>query len=128
MPKSILIVDDSDTSRRVTRLFLESQTDMEVCGEAVDGRDGIEKVKALKPDVVVLDFAMPQMNGVDAASIIKREVPQTRIVMFTLYNNSLVNSLASGVGVDAVVSKPQGGWKMVECVRSVTQDATPELR
>ena len=84
MSNSVLIVDDSETSRKVTRLFLESQVDLEVCGEAVNGLDGIEKAKALKPDLVILDLAMPQMNGVDAAPIIKHEVPQTRIIMFTM--------------------------------------------
>jgi two-component system, NarL family, vancomycin resistance associated response regulator VraR len=118
MLKSVLIVDDSDTCRKLTRLFLESQTDMEVCGEAVDGVDGIEKAKALKPDLVLLDLVMPQMNGVEAASIIKRSMPQVRIIMFTLYDNSLGHSLATAVGVDAVLAKSDGGWKMIECVRS----------
>jgi Response regulator receiver domain len=61
MSKHILIVDDSDTFRKITRLFLESQLDLEVCGEAVDGMDAIEKARALKPDLVVLDLAMPRM-------------------------------------------------------------------
>jgi DNA-binding NarL/FixJ family response regulator len=128
MSKSILIVDDSETSRKVTRLFLESQTDLEVCGEAVNGLDGIEKAKALKPDLIVLDLAMPQMNGVEAAPLIKREVPQTRIIMFTMYDNYLSGSLASRIGVDAVLSKPQGGWKMIECVRGLLKAAYLTLR
>jgi DNA-binding NarL/FixJ family response regulator len=123
MSKSILIVDDSDTSRKITRLFLESQTDMEVCGEAVDGVDGIEKVKALKPDLVLLDLAMPKMNGIEAASIMKHVMPQLRIIVFTVYDKFLGPALASSVGVDAVLPKPDGGWKMIECVRSLLQAA-----
>jgi CheY-like chemotaxis protein len=123
MSKSILIVDDSDTSRRITRLFLESQTDMEVCGEAVDGLDGIEKVKALKPDLILLDLAMPKMNGIEAASIMKRLMPKVRIIVFTVYDRFLGQSLASSVGVDAVLPKPDGGWKMIDCVRSLLQAA-----
>jgi DNA-binding NarL/FixJ family response regulator len=123
MSKSILIVDDSEAVRNITRLFLESQADMEVCGEAVDGVDGIEKAKALKPDVVILDLAMPRMNGVEAASIIKRSLPNVRIIMFTLYLESLGKALASSVGVDAILSKPDGGWKMLDCVRSVLRAA-----
>jgi DNA-binding NarL/FixJ family response regulator len=123
MSKSILIVDDSDTMRKFTRLFVESQVDLEVCGEAVDGVDGIEKAKALKPDLILLDLAMPGMNGVEAASIIKRTMPHTRIIIFTLYAESLGKSLASIVGVDAVLSKPDGGWKMIDCVRNVLQAA-----
>jgi DNA-binding NarL/FixJ family response regulator len=123
MSKSILIVDDSESVRKITRLFIESQVDLEVCGEAVDGVDGIEKAKALKPDLILLDLAMPRMNGVEAASIIKRTMPQVRIIMFTLYKEILGRSVASAVGVDAVVSKPDGGWKMIECVRGLLQPA-----
>lgn len=124
MPKSILIVDDSDASRKVSRSLVESQPDMEVCGEAADGLDGIEKAKSLKPDVVLLDVALPQMNGVEAASVIKREVPGTRIVMLTVRDNSLGGEpLSSIVGVDAVLSKPGGGWKMINCLRNVLQAA-----
>jgi DNA-binding NarL/FixJ family response regulator len=66
---------------------------------------------------------MPRMNGIEAASIIKREVPQTRIVMFTIYDNCVDGSLASHVGIDAVLSKPEGGWKMIECVHSLLKAA-----
>jgi DNA-binding NarL/FixJ family response regulator len=123
MSKHILLVDDSDTCRRVTRLFLESQPDLEVCGEAVDGVDAIEKAKQLKPDLILLDLAMPRMNGVEAASVLKSMMPRMPIVMFTLYKELLGNSLTSKIGIDAVLSKPDGGWKLVECVRSLLQAA-----
>ena len=124
MPKSILIVDDSDTSRKVSRSFVESQPDMEVCGEAIDGLDGIEKAKSLKPDVVLLDVGLPRMNGLEAASVIKREVPETRIVMLTVGDTSLGGEpLSSIVGVEAVLSKPAGDWKMIDCLRNVLRAA-----
>jgi|ERR1700741_491992 DNA-binding NarL/FixJ family response regulator len=123
MPKSILIVDDNDTSRLVSRFFLETQADLEICGEAVDGLDGIEKAKALKPDLILLDLAMPYMTGVEAASIIRRAMPRVRIIMFTVYNNDLEKSQTSIAGVDAVLSKPDGGWKLIECVRTLLQAA-----
>jgi DNA-binding NarL/FixJ family response regulator len=123
MSKSILIVDDSEAVRNITRLFLESQADLNVCGEAVDGVDGIEKAKTLKPDVILLDLAMPRMNGVEAASIIKRTLPNVRIIMFTLYLESVGKALASKVGVDAILSKPDGGWRMLDCIRSVLRAA-----
>ena len=123
MPKSILIVDDSDTVRRLTRLFLESQPELEVCGEAVDGVDAIEKAKQLKPDLVVMDLAMPRMNGVEAASVLKGLMPRMPIVIFTLYRELLGSSLSSTIGIDAVLSKPDGGWKLADCVRSLLQAA-----
>jgi DNA-binding NarL/FixJ family response regulator len=123
MSKHILLVDDSDTCRRVTRLFLESQPDLEVCGEAVDGVDAIEKAKELKPDLILLDLAMPRMNGMEAASVLKSMMPRVPIVMFTLYKESLGTSLTSKIGIDAVLSKPDGGWKLVDCVRSLLKAA-----
>ena len=123
MSKSILVVDDSDTVRKVTRLFLETQVDLEVCGEAVDGVDAIEKAKALKPDLIVLDLAMPEMNGIEAASVIKGMMPEVPIVLFTLYREQLGDALASAVGIDAVLSTPDGGWKLLECVRTLLRAA-----
>ena len=122
MAKHILIVDDSDTVRKVIRLFLESQLGLEVCGEAVDGVDAIEKAEKLKPDLILLDLAMPRMNGVEAASVLKGLMPWVPIVMFTLYKE-LGNALTSTSGIDAVLSKPDGGWKLVDCVRSLLQAA-----
>jgi DNA-binding NarL/FixJ family response regulator len=119
MPKRILVVDDSDNFRKVTRLFLESQVGSEVCGEAVDGVDGIEKAKQLKPDLVVMDLAMSRMNGVEAASVLKGLMPRMPIVIFTLYRELLGSSLSSTIGIDAVLSKPDGGWKLVECVQGL---------
>jgi DNA-binding NarL/FixJ family response regulator len=123
MSKHILIVDDSETCRKVTRLFLESQLGLEVCGEAVDGVDAIEKAKALRPDLVVLDLAMPRMNGVEAASQLRAMMPRVPIVLFTMYDDAVGRALAVSAGASRVVSKPDGGWKLVECVRNLLQAA-----
>lgn len=119
MSKSILVADDSETVRKVIRVFLETQIDLEVCGEAANGFDAIERAKELKPDLIVLDLSMPEMNGIEAASVLKRFMPDVPIVLFTLYGEKLGHAAASAVGVDAVVSKPEGGWKLVECVRTL---------
>ena len=123
MSKHILIVDDSDTCRRVTRLFIESQPDLDVCGEAVDGLDAIEKARALKPDLVVLDLAMRRLNGLETASQLKAMMPRVPIVLFTLYSGILSQDLAKHTGANVVVSKPDGGWKLIECVQSLLQAA-----
>jgi DNA-binding NarL/FixJ family response regulator len=123
MSKHILIVDDSDTCRKVTRLFLESQLGLEVCGEAVDGVDAVEKARTLKPDLVVLDLAMPRMNGVEAASELRAMMPRVPIVLFTMYDDAVGRALALSAGANLVVSKPSGGWKLVECVQSLLQAA-----
>ena len=121
MSKNILIVDDNDVTRKITRLFLEIQVGFEVCGEAVDGVDAIEKAKKLKPDLILLDLAMPRMNGIEAASVIKGMMPQVSIVLFTMYKETVGNALASAVGIDAVLSKLDGGWKLLENVQTLLQ-------
>ena len=84
MAKCILIADDNDIVRTIIRFFLETKG-FEICGEATDGADAIEKAKQLKPDLIVLDVAMPRMNGVEAASVLKRMMPDVPIVWFTMY-------------------------------------------
>jgi two-component system chemotaxis response regulator CheY len=107
MPKCILIVDDSATVRTIIRGFLE-EAGFEVCGEAIDGVDAIEKAKELKPDLMILDLAMPRMNGAEAASVLKRMTPDVPIIMFTMYEEVMVKSRASAFGVDLVLSKSEG--------------------
>jgi DNA-binding NarL/FixJ family response regulator len=119
MSKHILVVDDSDTCRRITRLFIESQLDLDVCGEAVDGVEAVEKARTLKPDLVILDLAMPRKNGVEAAFELRTMMPQVPIVLFTMYDDEVGRALALSAGASRVVFKPDGGWKLLECVRSL---------
>ena len=86
---SILIVDDYPSIRCAIRKWLETCSDLTVCGEAVDGRDAIEKARQLKPDLVLLDIPMPGMDGLHAARILKGLLPDVRIVAFTKYAESL---------------------------------------
>ena len=115
--KRVLIVDDSGLVRRVVRSVLESQPRLQVCGEAIDGVDAIEKARALKPDLIVLDLAMPRMNGLEAAMVLKRATPQPQIVLFTMYGETLGPSLTSDV--DAVLCKPEGINKLATCVHTL---------
>jgi DNA-binding NarL/FixJ family response regulator len=119
MPKCILIADDNDIVRTLIRFFLESHQGFEVCGEAADGVDAIEKAKKLKPDLIVLDLLMPRMNGVEAASVLKGVMPGVPIVLFTMYEEALGNALTTAVGVSAVLSKPDGLGRLVECVQGL---------
>jgi DNA-binding NarL/FixJ family response regulator len=104
MTKRILIADDSDTVRRVICTFLTEQN-FQVCGDAVDGEDAIEKAWKLKPDLVLLDIAMPRTNGIVAASVLKDMLPNVRIVLFT--------------AVDAVISKADGLGGLAECIQNL---------
>jgi DNA-binding NarL/FixJ family response regulator len=119
VPKQILIADDGVTVRQLIRRFLESKTAYQICGEAVDGLDAVEKAKALKPDLILLDLAMPRMNGAEAATVLRDVMPEVPIVLFTMYDESVGKSLISSLGIKAVLSKPDGMGNLVACVESL---------
>ena len=116
------MIDDGDSVRDIIRIFLE-HAGFEVCGEAADGVQAIEEAKKLKPDLIVLDLAMPRMNGAEAASVLNTTLPKTPIVVLTLYKNVLGPALASAVGVKAILDKTEGLDKLVACVRSLLRPA-----
>jgi DNA-binding NarL/FixJ family response regulator len=121
---SVLIVDDYPAVRSAIRVGLERYSGFFVCGEAVDGVDAIEKATRLKPDFILLDLSMPRMNGMEAASILKRLMPNVLIVAFSMYAELLGRSLPSTVGIDAVIDKLAGIEKVVECARNLLGVAT----
>jgi DNA-binding NarL/FixJ family response regulator len=118
--KTILIVDDNDSIRRVLRQQLDGKEGLTVCGEAVDGVDAIGKAKSLKPDLILLDLLMPRLNGAEAASVLKQHMPETPIILLTLHGESFQN-LAAAVGVDLVVAKSDGIRNLVEHVNRLLQ-------
>jgi CheY-like chemotaxis protein len=105
MSTGILIVDDSPQIRNVIRLWIESETRFEVCGEAEDGFEGIQKALQLKPDLIVLDLSMPKLDGLETAKALRAMLPNTPIILFTLYADSDVERQAHDVGVASVLSK-----------------------
>ena len=116
--KRILIADDSDTARGVLAKFF-AQRDFDVC-EAVDGDDTIEKARKLKPDLILLDVAMPHTNGIAAASVLKDMLPNVRIVLFTMYTEAIARAFPNEkFAADAVISKGDGMGKLEECVQSL---------
>jgi DNA-binding NarL/FixJ family response regulator len=119
VPKRIMIVDDGPEVRQVIRAVLEARTDYEICGEASNGAEAIEKALVLKPDLLLLDVAMPMLNGVEVASVLAGSMPQMPIVLYTMYNELLGLSLANAVGAKAVISKADGISKLIECVQNL---------
>ena len=105
MPKRILVVDDNPAIRAVLRRILEFNDGWTVCGEAVDGRDGVDKAEALHPDLVVLDLSMPVMNGLEAARILHQTMPKLPVILCSLHSDELLQREAAAAGVTAVVSK-----------------------
>jgi DNA-binding NarL/FixJ family response regulator len=122
----ILVIDDGASVRNIIGIFLE-HAGFAVCGEAADGIEGIEQAKKLKPDLIVLDLAMPRMDGMEAALILRKTMPDVPIVLLTLYQNVLGPSLASELGVKAVIDKTDGMGKLVKCVHSLLKiESAPE--
>jgi two-component system, NarL family, invasion response regulator UvrY len=119
MLKRVLIADDNLYVRYVIRTFLHDQDEIEICGEAVDGVEAIEKTRHLKPDVVLLDLSMPSLNGAEVALILKNTAPDVRIIMFTMYSSKLSPSLKSALGIDAILSKPNDMGHLVESINAV---------
>jgi two-component system, chemotaxis family, chemotaxis protein CheY len=121
----ILVAEDSDAVRRNIHLYL-AERDFEVCGEAVDGEDAIEKAKELKPDLILLDLAMPRTNGIEAASVLKDIMPNVPIVLFTMYTEAIGKAFGSLSHVDAMVAKAEGMGKLVDCVQNLLGPGAPK--
>jgi DNA-binding NarL/FixJ family response regulator len=115
----ILIVDDSSSIRYLLRVFVESKTAFTVCGEASHGTDAIEKAKQLHPDLILLDLSMPVLSGAEAASIIKRMMPEVKIILFSMRVDEVSKSLASALGVDLALSKSDSLLHLAEHINAL---------
>jgi len=123
LPSRILLVDDSASVRTLLSRVLQAQSDFEICGEAVNGRDGIEKAQQLKPDLVVLDLSMPVMNGFEAARALQTLMPRVPIVLYTSYGFPTLVQEASAAGVSAVVSKEEPLDALIKKLRHIFKSA-----
>ena len=99
----VLIVDDNPALRREIRRQLES-AGLEVCGEASDGIEGLEKAREVRPDLVILDVAMPRLNGIDAARELRKVQPKLPVILHTLHAD-IIRSQGLPEGVAEVVAK-----------------------
>jgi DNA-binding NarL/FixJ family response regulator len=116
----ILVVDDAPAIRRSVRLYLEQEGDWIVCGEAENGKVAIDRVRELRPDVVILDLSMPVMNGLEAARVIKTIAPGTRILMFTLHTYPYLTEETRKAGIDYVLSKADSkGGDLLQAVHTL---------
>ena len=104
----VLIVDHQEQIRGLVRAFFLSEFGFQICGEAVDGYEAIMKAQLLKPDLIVLEVAIPRLNGVETAPKIKTLLPKTPIILFTLHADLLKGVDTREIGVDAVVAKQDG--------------------
>jgi DNA-binding NarL/FixJ family response regulator len=113
------VVDDHETVRMGVRIILAREPQFEVCGEACNGREAIDKVKELHPDAVILDVSMPIMNGLEAALEIRRIAPSAKIIMFSMHDSPQMMAMSREAGADAFVLKSAPGQELVQTVRNL---------
>ena len=101
----LLLVDDRPAIRKGLRIWLALEPNMEVVGEASDGAEAISQARALRPDVVLMDVEMPGMNGVSATAALRSVVPQSAVVILTLYDDAATRTRAREAGAAAFVAK-----------------------
>ena len=125
MKARILVVDDHEIVRSgIRRLIEEAGRGWEVCGEAANGAEAIERVESLHPDVVVLDIAMPLVNGLEAASRITKEGDRCRVLLFTMYESKWLSTEARQVGAHGLVMKSQAGRELILAIDSLLRGGT----
>ena len=113
----ILVVDDSEISRRIIGTILRSRH-WTVCGEAEDGKDGVEKFQELKPDVVLLDLSMPDMTGIEAAQQMSASNPTIPLILFTILDIEGLGPAAHKAGIRAIIPKSEA-WSLIGSIESV---------
>jgi DNA-binding NarL/FixJ family response regulator len=117
--KSILIVDDNAFLRKVLCKIFGREEDLDVCGEAENGRDAIEKAEQLHPDLIILDLSMPVMNGLDAARVLRRLMPSVPLIMYSAFGDKFAEQQARLIGVSSLVSKSEPVATLIGKARSL---------
>ena len=115
----ILVVDDHDVVRQGVRFILRSRAEWEVCGEAENGIEALEKIAQLKPDVVLLDVSMPGKDGLAVASELARKKVPCKIVVLTMHDSSEVASLIQRVGAQGYVVKSHAARDLVRAIQII---------
>ena len=114
-----MIADDHDAVRRGVRSVLLSRTDIEVCAEAADGREALQKAVALKPDLVILDLTMPVLGGFAAAVELRKLLPETPILFYSMHEGAHLINEAKQIGVRGFVSKSYISETLLDAVDAV---------
>jgi DNA-binding NarL/FixJ family response regulator len=121
MPVRILVADDHQVVRTGLRALLESKSGWQVCAEAGNGREAVEKAGQLKPDVAVLDIAMPLLNGVEATRQIRKASPQTEILILTMHDSELLIQEVMEAGAHGYILKDDADRNLIAAVDALRQ-------
>jgi len=121
MPLRILVVDDHAVVRRGVRSLLESRDGWEVCGEAMTGRDAVEQSRRLRPDVVVMDLSLPELNGLEATRHILKDAPETEVLVLTMHQSEELARDVLQAGARGYVLKSDADENLIAAVESLRQ-------
>ena len=120
----ILVADDNKNLRDELRILLNSRHDWRVVGEAADGHEAVEKVAELQPDVVILDYSMPKLDGISAIPMIRRQAPATEIVVLTVHDARATVDRAIKAGARGYVVKTLIIRNLVSAIEAASQHKT----
>jgi two-component system nitrate/nitrite response regulator NarL len=116
--RRVLVIDDHELVRRGLKDILRD-TAFEVCGEAENGQEGVERTLQLKPDLVLLDMSMPVMTGLQAAVAIRRLAPSTKIIMVSMHDSPQMMKEARAAGADAYITKSSAGKELLATMHTL---------
>src|SRR5262249_31203086 len=120
-PTRILLADDHDVVRKGLRGILEAQPGWQVCGEASNGREAVRLVRELEPQIVVLDLETPELNGLEATRQIKKEFPDTEVLIFTMHETEQLIRDVLAAGARGYVLKSDAGRHLVDAIEALAR-------
>ncbi|HKI50324.1 MAG TPA: response regulator transcription factor [Desulfobacteria bacterium] len=123
-PVRILLADDHTIVRQGLARLLEEQQNFKIVGEAVNGQDAVEKAEKLKPDIIIMDIAMPRMNGIEAAKRIRKQMPETKIIILSMYSHEHYIHELLECGVSGYLLKDSGGQDIIKAIRAALKNET----
>jgi NarL family two-component system response regulator LiaR len=108
--------------RKAIRRVLDEQPKVEVCAVTVNGREAVDAALALKPDLLIIDAIMPELTGVEVAGVLRKSLPGSKFILFTMYGDAIGKSLAKFSGLDVIVPKSEGLKGLAEKINTAVEE------